>query len=76
MAHGCHVVWRVAGSQSVQVVVEDNIHDPLQLVLDGSVSAHGGGELFGIEGRGGNVEASCGRSLAVGLALALDIQGG
>jgi len=55
-----------------EVVVEDNIHDPVQAVLDMPVGAHGGGERLRGESGGGETIAAFGGDLAGPLGLALD----
>ena len=57
MAHRGHVPGGGSGSQAAEIVVEDDVHVPVQAVLDAPVRAHGGGELLGTERRGGDVEA-------------------
>jgi hypothetical protein len=44
-----HVLRPVSGSEPCEVVVKDDVEDPMQAVLDTPVGAHGGGEGFGIE---------------------------
>ena len=72
MADGGHVRRSVPGSQADEVVVEDDVHDPVEAVLDVPVGAHGGGELSGRERGGGEVIAPLDAGFATVLALGLD----
>ncbi len=55
-----HVFGSVAGSEAGEIVVEDDIQDPVQSVLDVPVAAHGAiarrtGEGLGVEPGGGEI---------------------
>ena len=72
MADGRHVGGSVVGSKAHEVVVEDDVHDPMQAGFDVPVGAHGGGELLGGELGGGEIIAPLEAGLAVTLGQSLD----
>ena len=56
VTEGGHVGWAIAAAQSHEVVMEDDVHDPVQAVLDMPVGTHGGGELLCGKPGGGEKE--------------------
>ena len=72
VANGCHVGRAVAGAQSHEVVVEDDIEDPMQSVFDMPMGANCGSEAFGGEFCGGQIVASLGAGFAAAVDFGLD----
>ena len=52
-----HVLGAVTGSQSGEIIVEDDVENPMQAILDPPMGAHGGGEGFWVEHGRGQVKA-------------------
>src|SRR3954470_14568957 len=69
--HG-HVGGAVAGPQPGEVLVEDDIQDPVQPVLDAPVGPYRAGEARRVEGGGGEIVAPFPLDLAAALGGALD----
>ncbi len=67
-----HVLRAVAGSQSGQIVMEDEIDNPVQAVLDAPMGAHRGGEGLGVGRRRGEVTAPLPRDRAISFDAAFD----
>ena len=44
-----HVLRSEAGPETSEIVVEDDIEDPVQAIFDAPMGADGGGECAGVE---------------------------
>src|SRR3982750_2015925 len=76
VSHGGPIGRSVFGAPAHEVVVEDDVHDPVPAIFYAPVGAHGSGELFGREGGRGQVIAAGQGGLAVAFDFRLDPGGG
>lgn len=67
-----HILRPVEAAQAGEIVVEDDIENPVQPVLNAPMSAHGGGECFGVERCRGQVISPLLGERAVALAPGFD----
>ena len=67
-----HVLRSVVAAEPGQIVVEDDIEDPMQAVFDAPVGAHRRRESLGVETSGGEVVAPFVGKRAVALTVAFD----
>ena len=72
MPYGGHVCGSVFGSQPHEIVMEDDIHDPVQAVFDVPMGAHGGGKAFCGELCGREEVTPFDRCFSVALDFGLD----
>ena len=72
MFDGGHVCRSILGSQAHQLVMEDDIHNPVQPVFDVLMGAYGCGEAPGREFCGGKETAPFDREFSLALDLSFD----